>query len=57
MLVKWDYTNAKPLIEVKFKNPKTSDNIFIQIQGNQYRHAVEFFDKGIEKRIKKNKKE
>ena len=56
VLVKWDYTNAKPLIEVKFKNPKTSDNIFIQIQGNQYRHAVEFFDKEIGDRIEKKEK-
>ena len=56
VLVKWDYTNAKPLIEVRFKNPKKSDHIFIQIQGNQYRHAVEFFDKEIGKRIEKNKK-
>ena len=54
VLVKWDYTNAKPLIEVKFKHQE--DNVFIQIQGNQYRHAVEFFDKEIGERIVKIEK-
>ena len=48
VLVAWNYTNA-PLIEVKFKHHE--DYVLIQIQGNQYRHAVEFFDKEIGERI------
>jgi len=48
----WGYTNSTPLIEVKFKPGKdVSDVVIIQIQGKQYRHAVEFFDKAIGERI------
>ena len=54
VLVKWAYTNAEPLIEVKFTNK--DDNIFIQIQGYQYRHAVEFFDNKIGDKIEKKEK-
>jgi hypothetical protein len=40
----WAYTNA-PLIEVKLKTKIDVDEfILIQIQGKQYRHAVEYFD-------------
>ena len=50
----WGYTNSTPLIEVKFKPSKdVSDVVIIQIQGKQYRHAVEFFDKTIGERINK----
>ena len=47
----WGYTNSTPLIEVKFKprfkpSKDVSDVVIIQIQGKQYRHAVEFFCKG-----------
>lgn len=54
VLVKWAYTNAEPLIEVKFTYK--DDNIFIQIQGYQYRHAVEFFDNKIGDKIEKKEK-
>lgn len=48
----WGYTNSTPLIEVKFKQSKdVSDVVIIQIQGKQYRHAVEFFDETIGERI------
>ena len=48
----WGYTNSTPLIEVKFKPSKdVSDVVIIQIQGKQYRHAVEFFDETIGERI------
>ena len=53
VLVSWNYTNA-PLIDVKFKHDE--ENIFIQIEGEQYRHAVEFFDKEIGHRINKKEK-
>ena len=46
--VGWGYTNS-PLIEVKFKN--CSDVMVIQIQGKQYRHAVEFFENKIGDKI------
>lgn len=40
----WAYTNA-PLIEVKLKTKTDVDEyMLIQIQGKQYRHAVEYFD-------------
>jgi hypothetical protein len=40
----WAYTNA-PLIEVKLKTKSDVDEfMLIQIQGKQYRHAVEYFD-------------
>ena len=51
--VAWAYTNA-PLIEVRLKTSlKTDEYILIQVQGKQYRHCVEFFDKSVGKRIKK----
>lgn len=51
--VAWAYTNA-PLIEVRLKtNPKIDEYILIQVQGKQYRHCVEFFDRSVGKRIKK----
>ena len=54
----WGYTNSTPLIEVKFKPSKdVSDVVIIQIQGKQYRHAVEFFDKAIGDRIIYDNKE
>ena len=54
----WGYTNSTPLIEVKFKPSKdVSDVVIIQIQGKQYRHAVEFFDKAIGDRISYDNKE
>ena len=52
--VAWAYTNA-PLIEVRLKtSPKVDEYILIQVQGKQYRHCVEFFDKSIGKRIVKD---
>lgn len=48
-MVGWGFTNSQPLIEVKLK--AGNDNIFIQIQGKQYRHAVEYFDEKIGDRI------
>ena len=54
----WGYTNSTPLIEVKFKpGNSVSDVVIIQIQGKQYRHAVEFFDKAIGDRIIYDNKE
>ena len=50
IFINWGYTN-KPLIEIKMKS--NNDNIVIQIEGNQYRHAVEFFDKDLGDRITK----
>ncbi|MBR5822928.1 MAG: PD-(D/E)XK nuclease family protein [Paludibacteraceae bacterium] len=47
---KWDYTD-EALFEVKFKGRNNDDVILIQIQGKQYRHCVEFFDKKIGVRI------
>lgn len=55
MMVGWGFTNSQPLIEVKFK--KGEDIIIIQIQGGQYRHAIEYFDKSIGSRIIKEDKE
>ena len=54
VFVNWAYTNA-PLLEIKFKS-KYDDLIIIQIQGKQYRHAVEFFDDNIDERISKDNK-
>lgn len=51
--VGWGYTD-KPVVEVKFKI--NEDYLVIQIQGNQYRHAVEYFDETINKRIEKKGK-
>lgn len=51
--VAWAYTNA-PLIEVRIRTRADVDEfILIQVQGKQYRHCVEFFDKSVGKRIKK----
>lgn len=47
--VDWTYTNA-PVLEVRFKT-KYSDFVIIQIQGGQYRHAIEYFDKKLGERI------
>lgn len=52
--VGWGYTNL-PLIEVRFRNQ--ADVIIIQIQGKQYRHAVEYYDTNIGDRIIKSGKE
>lgn len=42
-LIGWSYTNATPLIEVRFR-AKAEEYVVIQIQGKQYRHCVEYFD-------------
>lgn len=47
----WQYTN-NPLIEIDLKS-KNDDIIVIQIQGNQYRHGIRFFDKKLGNRINK----
>lgn len=52
----WGYTNSTPLIEVKLKS-NLNDVIVIQIQGKQYRHAVEFFCKGNDGMITSKNKE
>lgn len=52
ILVGWGYTDL-PLLEVRFKTQ--NDSVIIQIQGKQYRHAVEFYDDRIEDRITKDK--
>lgn len=49
IMVNWGFTNL-PLVEVKLKT-KYDDIIIIQIQGKQYRHAVEYFDTSIGERI------
>ena len=49
VFIGWGYTNSAPYIEVKLKSG--TDYIVIQIQGKQYRHAVEFFDNTIGNRI------
>lgn len=49
----WGYTD-QPIIEVRFK--VNDDYLIIQIQGSQYRHAIEFFDKEIGERICQNEK-
>ena len=42
--IAWAYTDA-PLIELRFKTKSNVDEyILIQVQGRQYRHAVEFYD-------------
>lgn len=51
IMVGWGFTNS-PLIEVKLKS-EYGDDIIIQIQDKQYRHAVEYFDETIGNRIKK----
>ena len=51
IMIGWGYSN-EPLIEVKLMSNK--DVIVIQIQGKQYRHAVEFFDTKIGDRIKED---
>ena len=51
--VLWGYTD-KPLIEVRFK--VNDDYLIIQIQGSQYRHAIEYYDKEIGERICQNEK-
>ena len=51
--VAWGFTNSQALIEVQLKSG--ADCVHIQIQGKQYRHAVEFFDNKIGDRIKKEK--
>ena len=38
----WGFTNSQPLIEMKMR--VNQDVIIIQVQGKQYRHAVEFFE-------------
>ena len=48
LMVAWGYTDM-PLIEVKIKAQE--DIIIVQIQGNQYRHAIEFYDDRIGDRI------
>lgn len=53
--IAWGYTNA-PLIEVRFM-PNKEEFVLIQIQGKQYRHAVEFFDTHIGNRISKDSKD
>ena len=53
IFVGWGYTNL-PLIEVRIKNQ--ADAIIIQIQGKQYRHAVEYYDTKIGDRIIKSGK-
>lgn len=49
----WGYTD-QPIIEVRFK--VNDDFLIIQIQGSQYRHAIEYFDKKIGDRICQNEK-
>ena len=51
--VGWGYTNL-PLIDVRFRNQ--ADAIIIEIQGKQYRHAVEYYDPKIGDRITKTDK-
>lgn len=46
--VGWGYTDM-PLMEVRLKH--NDDSIIIQIQGKQYRHAVEYYDKEVGDRI------
>ena len=53
--VAWNYTN-KPVVEVRLKAGILDEYIIVQIQGNQYRHAVEYFDDTIGSRIKRIKK-
>ena len=53
--VNWTYTNA-PVLEVRFKTCY-NDFIIIQIQGGQYRHAIEYFDEKIGERIDRNEGE
>ena len=48
ILVGWGYTDL-PVLEVRFKSQ--NDSVIIQIQGKQYRHAVEFYDDRIGTRI------
>ena len=48
LMIAWGYTNL-PLIEVKIK--AHDDIIIVQIQGDQYRHAIEFYDDRIGDRI------
>lgn len=49
----WGYTD-QPIIEVRFK--VNDDYLIIQIQGSQYRHAIEYFDNKIGDRICQNEK-
>lgn len=51
VMVGWGFTNSQPLIDVKLRSG--ADIFVIQIQGNQYRHAVEYFDQQIGDRIEK----
>lgn len=53
--VGWGYTNG-PNVGVQFKVNDNGEYVHIQIQGNQYRHAVEFFDDKIGDRICRNEK-
>lgn len=54
--VAWDYTDM-PVVEVRLKAGDIDEYIIVQIQGKQYRHAVEYFDDQIGIRIKKIKKD
>lgn len=51
--IAWDYTNM-PVVEVRLRAGDIEEYIIVQIQGNQYRHAVEYFDDVIDKRIRKD---
>ena len=51
--VAWDYTDM-PVVEVRLKAGDIDEYIIVQIQGKQYRHAVEYFDNQIGIRIKKD---
>lgn len=51
--VAWDYTNM-PVVEVRLKAGDIDEYIIVQIQGKQYRHAVEYFDDQIGTRIKQD---
>ena len=53
--VAWNYTN-KPVVEVRLRAGDIDEYIIVQIQGNQYRHSVEFFDKSIGSRIQQTTK-
>ena len=51
--VAWSYTNM-PVVEVRLRAGGINEYIIVQIQGKQYRHAVEYFDNQIGIRITKD---
>ena len=53
--IAWDYTNM-PVVEVRLKARGIDEYMIVQIQGKQYRHAVEYFDDQIGDRIENDPK-